>query len=190
MWAIAGGRGAAAAAAGACTLQLGARCTLLPARALHADQHAYSHPHAPAPPLQVISTSGDTHLGGEDFDQVGLGQMLRGDGSSSIRGAVCCRALLPASPSNHSPPRPYPHPWSHWPGSPPPAFNPASPPPCCGLAVLQRVMEYFIKLVKRKYKKDVSTDSRALQVPRWYCSQLTLGCGGGGPGYKLPGVES
>ena len=51
-------------------------------------------------------------------------------------------------------------------------------------------MEYFIKLVKRKYKKDVSTDSRALQVPRWYCSQLTLGCGGGGPGHKLPGVES
>jgi hypothetical protein len=25
-------------------------------------------------------------------------------------------------------------------------------------------MEYFIKLVKRKYKKDVSTDARALQV--------------------------
>ena len=48
--------------------------------------------------FEVISTSGDTHLGGEDFDQ--------------------------------------------------------------------RIMEYFIKLVKRKYKKDVSTDSRALQVRR------------------------
>lgn len=54
--------------------------------------------------FEVLSTSGDTHLGGEDFDQ--------------------------------------------------------------------RVMEYFIKLVKRKYKKDVSTDSRALQVgaPRTLCT--------------------
>ncbi|EFN50655.1 hypothetical protein CHLNCDRAFT_144025, partial [Chlorella variabilis] len=48
--------------------------------------------------FEVISTSGDTHLGGEDFDQ--------------------------------------------------------------------RVMEYFIKLVKRKFKKDVSTDARALQKLR------------------------
>ncbi|KAL6785610.1 BIP1 [Auxenochlorella protothecoides x Auxenochlorella symbiontica] len=48
--------------------------------------------------FEVLSTSGDTHLGGEDFDQ--------------------------------------------------------------------RVMEYFIKLIKRKYKKDVSGDSRALQKLR------------------------
>ncbi|KAI3433911.1 hypothetical protein D9Q98_003713 [Chlorella vulgaris] len=48
--------------------------------------------------FEVISTSGDTHLGGEDFDQ--------------------------------------------------------------------RIMEYFIKLVKRKFKKDVSTDARALQKLR------------------------
>ena len=48
--------------------------------------------------FEVISTSGDTHLGGEDFDQ--------------------------------------------------------------------RVMEYFIKLIKRKYDKDVSKDARALQKLR------------------------
>eukprot|EP00887_Chlorella_sp_A99_P005290 scaffold1.g5290.t1 len=48
--------------------------------------------------FEVISTSGDTHLGGEDFDQ--------------------------------------------------------------------RVMEYFIKLIKRKYKKDISGDARALQKLR------------------------
>ena len=47
---------------------------------------------------QVISTSGDTHLGGEDFDH--------------------------------------------------------------------RVMDYFIKLIKKKYKVDVSKDSRALQKLR------------------------
>ena len=47
---------------------------------------------------QVISTNGDTHLGGEDFDQ--------------------------------------------------------------------RVMEYFIKLIKKKYKKDISGDARALQKLR------------------------
>lgn len=47
---------------------------------------------------QVISTNGDTHLGGEDFDQ--------------------------------------------------------------------RVMEYFIKLIKKKYKVDVSKDARALQKLR------------------------
>ena len=51
----------------------------------------------PSPP-QVISTSGDTHLGGEDFDQ--------------------------------------------------------------------RVMDYFIKLVKKKYDRDVSKDARALQKLR------------------------
>lgn len=48
--------------------------------------------------FEVISTNGDTHLGGEDFDQ--------------------------------------------------------------------RVMEYFIKLIKKKYKKDISGDSRALQKLR------------------------
>jgi len=48
--------------------------------------------------FEVLSTSGDTHLGGEDFDQ--------------------------------------------------------------------RVMDYFIKLIKRKYKKDVSGDARALQKLR------------------------
>ena len=48
--------------------------------------------------FEVLSTSGDTHLGGEDFDQ--------------------------------------------------------------------RVMEYFIKLIKRKYKKDISDDARALQKLR------------------------
>lgn len=48
--------------------------------------------------FEVVSTSGDTHLGGEDFDQ--------------------------------------------------------------------RVMEYFIKLIKRKYDKDVSGDARALQKLR------------------------
>ena len=48
--------------------------------------------------FEVISTSGDTHLGGEDFDQ--------------------------------------------------------------------RIMEYFIKIVKRKYDKDVSKDARALQKLR------------------------
>ena len=47
---------------------------------------------------QVISTSGDTHLGGEDFDH--------------------------------------------------------------------RVMDYFIKLIKKKYKTDVSKDNRALQKLR------------------------
>ena len=47
---------------------------------------------------QVISTSGDTHLGGEDFDH--------------------------------------------------------------------RVMDYFIKLIKKKYKVDISKDSRALQKLR------------------------
>ena len=46
----------------------------------------------------MISTNGDTHLGGEDFDQ--------------------------------------------------------------------RVMEYFIKLIKKKYKKDISGDARALQKLR------------------------
>ena len=83
-----------------------------PTRARHATHPLYTpHTHLPSPPLpsssllprapQVISTSGDTHLGGEDFDQ--------------------------------------------------------------------RVMEYFIKLVKRKFKKDVSTDARALQVGRrWW----------------------
>ncbi len=49
-------------------------------------------------PHQVVSTNGDTHLGGEDFDQ--------------------------------------------------------------------RVMEYFIKLIKKKYGKDVSKDARALQKLR------------------------
>ena len=49
-------------------------------------------------PVQVISTSGDTHLGGEDFDH--------------------------------------------------------------------RVMDYFIKLIKKKYKTDISKDSRALQKLR------------------------
>ena len=49
-------------------------------------------------PAQVISTSGDTHLGGEDFDH--------------------------------------------------------------------RVMDYFVKLIKKKYKADVSTDARALQKLR------------------------
>lgn len=48
--------------------------------------------------FEVLSTSGDTHLGGEDFDQ--------------------------------------------------------------------RVMDYFIKLIKRKYKKDISDDARALQKLR------------------------
>ena len=48
--------------------------------------------------MQVISTSGDTHLGGEDFDH--------------------------------------------------------------------RVMDYFIKLIKKKYKTDISKDSRALQKLR------------------------
>ena len=48
--------------------------------------------------LQVISTSGDTHLGGEDFDH--------------------------------------------------------------------RVMDYFIKLIKKKHKTDISKDSRALQKLR------------------------
>ena len=47
---------------------------------------------------QVISTSGDTHLGGEDFDH--------------------------------------------------------------------RIMDYFIKLIKKKYKTDISKDSRALQKLR------------------------
>ncbi len=47
---------------------------------------------------QVISTSGDTHLGGEDFDQ--------------------------------------------------------------------RIMEYFIKLIKKKYKTDISGDNRALSKLR------------------------
>jgi heat shock protein 5 len=47
---------------------------------------------------QVVSTNGDTHLGGEDFDQ--------------------------------------------------------------------NVMQYFIKLIKKKYGKDVSKDARALQVCR------------------------
>ncbi len=54
--------------------------------------------HARAGVAQVISTSGDTHLGGEDFDH--------------------------------------------------------------------RVMDYFIKLIKKKYKADVSKDSRALQKLR------------------------
>jgi hypothetical protein len=49
-------------------------------------------------PEQVISTSGDTHLGGEDFDH--------------------------------------------------------------------RVMDYFIKLIKKKYKADISKDNRALQKLR------------------------
>lgn len=48
--------------------------------------------------FEVISTSGDTHLGGEDFDQ--------------------------------------------------------------------RVMQYFIKLIKKKYKQDISSDARALQKLR------------------------
>ena len=48
--------------------------------------------------VQVISTSGDTHLGGEDFDH--------------------------------------------------------------------RVMDYFIKLIKRKYKVDIKGDNRALQKLR------------------------
>ncbi len=48
--------------------------------------------------MQVISTSGDTHLGGEDFDH--------------------------------------------------------------------RVMDYFIKLIKKKYKVDISKDNRALQKLR------------------------
>ena len=48
--------------------------------------------------FEVVSTNGDTHLGGEDFDQ--------------------------------------------------------------------RVMEYFIKLIKRKYQKDVKGDVRALQKLR------------------------
>lgn len=30
----------------------------------------------------------------------------------------------------------------------------------------QRVMEYFIKLIKKKYKKDVTGDARALQKLR------------------------
>ncbi len=55
-------------------------------------------PHARRGAAQVISTSGDTHLGGEDFDH--------------------------------------------------------------------RVMDYFIKLIKKKYKADVSKDSRALQKLR------------------------
>ena len=54
-------------------------------------------PHANSA-MQVISTSGDTHLGGEDFDH--------------------------------------------------------------------RVMDYFIKLIKKKYKTDISKDGRALQKLR------------------------
>eukprot|EP01025_Chloroclados_australasicus_P005511 TRINITY_DN1168_c0_g1_i1.p1 TRINITY_DN1168_c0_g1~~TRINITY_DN1168_c0_g1_i1.p1 ORF type:complete len:659 (+),score=128.91 TRINITY_DN1168_c0_g1_i1:384-2360(+) len=53
--------------------------------------------------FEVISTNGDTHLGGEDFDQ--------------------------------------------------------------------RVMEYFIKLIKRKYDKDISKDKRALQKLRRECER-------------------
>jgi len=53
--------------------------------------------------FEVVSTNGDTHLGGEDFDQ--------------------------------------------------------------------RVMEYFLKLIKRKYSKDVSTDKRALQKLRRECER-------------------
>jgi len=53
--------------------------------------------------FEVVSTNGDTHLGGEDFDQ--------------------------------------------------------------------RVMEYFIKLVKRKYGKDVSSDKRAIQKLRRECER-------------------
>eukprot|EP00894_Picocystis_sp_ML_P004227 jgi/Pico_ML_1/54744/g613.t2 len=53
--------------------------------------------------FEVVSTNGDTHLGGEDFDQ--------------------------------------------------------------------RVMEYFIKLVKRKYSKDVSGDKRAIQKLRRECER-------------------
>lgn len=53
--------------------------------------------------FEVVSTNGDTHLGGEDFDQ--------------------------------------------------------------------RVMEYFIKLVKRKYGKDVSDDKRAIQKLRRECER-------------------
>jgi len=53
--------------------------------------------------FEVISTNGDTHLGGEDFDQ--------------------------------------------------------------------RVMQYFIKLVKKKYKKDLTTDKRAMQKLRRACER-------------------
>ena len=53
--------------------------------------------------FEVVSTNGDTHLGGEDFDQ--------------------------------------------------------------------RVMEYFIKLVKRKFNKDITTDKRALQKLRRECER-------------------
>merc|ERR1711959_741626 len=53
--------------------------------------------------FEVVSTNGDTHLGGEDFDQ--------------------------------------------------------------------RVMEYFIKLIKKKHSKDISTDKKALQKLRRECER-------------------
>ncbi len=74
--------------------------------------------------FEVISTNGDTHLGGSDFDQ--------------------------------------------------------------------RVMEYFIKLIKRKYKKDISGDARALQKLRREAERAKRAlsaqhqvCPGGGGGVGL-----
>ena len=86
-----------------CTLRLHLRCCLLPCacsasllRWACEDVLKESLFRCPTP--QVISTSGDTHLGGEDFDH--------------------------------------------------------------------RVMDYFIKLIKKKYKTDISKDNRALQKLR------------------------
>jgi Hsp70 protein len=39
-------------------------------------------------------------------------------------------------------------------------------PPCTGEDFDQRVMEYFIKLIKKKHSVDVSKDARALQKLR------------------------
>lgn len=59
---------------------------------------------------------------------------------------------------------------------------------CAGEDFDQRVMEYFIKLIKKKYKADISKDARALQklrreaerAKRALSSQHQVGGGGSG----------
>jgi heat shock protein 5 len=73
--------------------------------------------------FEVISTNGDTHLGGEDFDQ-----NVMQVGRRSFRGC-----LSDPGPSYFT------------------------------LAIFP---QYFIKLIKKKYSKDISKDARALQKLR------------------------